>query len=213
MDWEKLLIQNGAIWQYPGHGIHAAYSLYDKHSDYYFNSDYIVRNPKLLKKACHAMFSAVGPKLAVKPDWIVTYPPYGLNVGFCLADLFGCKFAYIKSLEQPELNFDITKEDSVLFCADDLYTGGSFHKVKNALAKVGAKIQEPLSVIANFSGSKVFDGYEVFSLLEKQINLWDSKACPMCAEGSQAIFARREWHKFAGAIESRDRISPVSLTD
>ncbi len=211
MNWEQVLIENGVIWQYPGNGIHAAYSLRDKHSDFYFNSDYIVRSPQLLKEACQAIFKEVSR--AVKPDWIVTYPPYGLNIGFCLADLFGCKFAYIKSPEQPELNFDIAKNDSVLFCADDLYTGGSFRKVKQALEILDTGIQEPLSVIANFSGSKRFDGYEVFSLIEKQINIWDSNDCPLCASGSEAVLARREWHKFRGPIKSRDRISPVSATD
>jgi len=201
------------IWQYPGHGIHAAYSLSDKHSDFYFNSDFIVCNPPLLKDACQAIFKEVNCKLSVKPNWVVTYPPYGLNIGFCLADLFGCKFAYIKSLEQPELNFDIVKGDSILFCADDLYTGGSFRKVKQALTKFGTGIQDPLSVIANFSGSGTFDGHEVFSLVEKRINQWDSKDCPLCASGSQVVSARREWLKFVGPIKSRDRISPVSATD
>jgi hypothetical protein len=78
-----------------------------------------------------------------------------LNIGFCLADLFQCKFAYIKSLDQPELNFDVHPNHSVLFCADDLYTGGSFRKVLTAVLDAGANLVQPLAVMANFSGASV----------------------------------------------------------
>jgi hypothetical protein len=83
---------------------------------------------------------------------INTHPSFGLNIGFCLADLFQCNFAYVKSLDQPEINFDVRPNDSVLFCADDLHTGGSFRKVQSALVGARANIVEPLAVVANFSG-------------------------------------------------------------
>jgi hypothetical protein len=195
MDWETLFAEQGIIWKYPGQGPHAAYSLWNKHSDFYFNSDYIICNPPLLKETTLALFNAVRIKLTTKPNWVVTYPPFGLNIGFCLADLFQCKFAYVKSLDQPELNFDVRSNDSVLFCADDLHTGGSFRKVLTAVADAGAKIIQPLAVVANFSGTSVFDGYEVAALIQKNIHIWDADTCPLCAAGSVALPARRNWQE------------------
>ena len=200
LKWEAILIENQILWQYPGHGPHATYTLSEKHSDFYFNSDYLISNPPLLKEAAVALLHKVQPQLKTQPKWIVTYPPYGLNIGFSLAELFDCKFAYIKSLEQPELNFDISPEDTVLFCADDLQTGSSFRQVRSALDQTGAKINAPLVVVANLSGNAVFDGFEVVSLFQKDIHIWDAGDCPLCAAGSEALPARRNWQEFVNGV-------------
>jgi orotate phosphoribosyltransferase len=201
LDWEILLSQRQVTWQYPGHGPHAAYSLWDKHSDFYFNSDYLVCNPSLLKEAAKALFHALKQKSAKKPDWVITYPPFGLNIAFCLADLLQCKFGYIKSLEEPELNFDIRPNNSVLFCADDLHTGNSFRKVLSAVQKADATIIQPLAVVANFSGTSRFEGYEVEALFCKNINIWNAAECPLCATGSEPLPARRNWQNFTAVVD------------
>jgi len=76
-DWETLFTKQQVMWKYPGHGPHAAYALWNKHSDFYFNSNYIIFNPPLLKEATLALFNAVRAKLKAKPNWVVTYPPFG----------------------------------------------------------------------------------------------------------------------------------------
>ena len=199
LDWEALLAQ--VMWHYPGHGPHAAYSLWDKHSDFYFNSDSLVCNPSLLKETTKALFQTVRGKLTEKPDWVITYPPFGLNIGFCLADLLQCKFGYIKSLQEPELNFNIRPNDSVLFCADDLHTGSSFRKVLAAVQNVGATIIQPLAVVANFSGTSRFEGYDVEALFCKNINIWNAAECPLCAVGSEPLAARRNWQIFTAVVD------------
>ena len=57
-DWESLFIQQKVIWKYSGHGPHAEYSLSGKHSDFYFNSNYIVSNPDLLREVCLSLFNS-----------------------------------------------------------------------------------------------------------------------------------------------------------
>jgi orotate phosphoribosyltransferase len=193
MDWFNLMKGQGVIWQYNGEGPHASYSLSNRHSDFYFNSNYLIANPSLLKAVCLALLEKLKPSLGENPDWVITYPPYGLNVGFCLAELLECKFAYVKSLEKPNLEFDIGPRDNVLFCADDLYSGGSFRTVKNALFKKGLEIMEPLVVVANFSGQTVFDGYQVESLIDSPISSWAAEDCPLCGAGSPAVSARSDW--------------------
>jgi hypothetical protein len=119
-NWEEFFEERKISWHYPGHGTHAIYSLSDKHSNFYFNSDYLVANGALVKELCKTLFEDVIRKYRIAPDWIVTYPPFGLNIGFSLAELFGSKLAYIKSLEENEIQFDLRAGETALFCADDL---------------------------------------------------------------------------------------------
>ena len=193
IDWEEHFEEKRVTWNYRGRGPHAAYSLNDHHSDFYFNSDYLISNPELLKHACDALFDLFQQSRKGKPDWIVTYPPYGMNVAFCLAELMQCRFAYIKSLDAPDLNFDIKTGQSVLFCADDLYTGTSYNKVAMAVKEKGVEIEAPILVLANFSGSSTFKEREVLALMDRTINLWSADACPLCRDGSPVLPARKNW--------------------
>lgn len=186
-NWEEFLTQEQVIWQYPGYGAHATYTLSKKHSNFYFNSDCI---QSVLQEISTELFHSIEEKLAIKPDWIVSYAPYGTDLGRSLAKLFQCKFTQIQSLNHPEFTDEILACDTVLFCADDFHTGGSFLKVRAAVSKVGAKLLDPLVVIANFNGSRMFEGHEIIALIHKSIQTWDADTCPLCSIGSEPLSAR-----------------------
>ncbi len=207
MNWDERLIAEGVIWQYPGHGFHAAHILTNQHSDFYFNSDYLVCNPALLKEVCSALVKNIESKIKVKPNWIITYPPYGLNIGFCLAELLKTKFGYIKSLQEPELQFGVTSGENILLCADDLISGNSLRKVLNATTAKQAKIIDPVLVIANLSGQTKFEGLEIVSLITTKMNTWDANSCPLCASGSPALAARANWQMFINEPTARILLS------
>lgn len=198
-NWEALFDERRIIWRYPGHGPHAVYTLSAKHSNFYFNSDYLVGNSELVKELCSALFAEVSPKYNVKPDWIVTYPPFGLSIGIAFAELFDCGLAYIKSLQENEIPFDLRAGETALFCADDLYSGGSFRKVRKAVQDRGVKLIEPLMVIGNFCGNSAFDGYRIQALYNQELDLWDQAQCPLCARGSKPLLARRHWDELKPA--------------
>jgi hypothetical protein len=198
-DWEETFQKCEVIWKYPGRGPHAAYTLSNRHSDFYFNSDYLISQPGLLKEACVALFNIFKAGNQPNPAWLVTYPPYGMNIAFCLAELMQSRLSYITSLDAPQLNFEITPEQSILFCADDLYTGGSYERVRLAVEEKGALIGAPLLVLANFSGSSSFRGHEVLALIEKKINLWTEAECPLCKAESTALPARKNWSALLAA--------------
>jgi orotate phosphoribosyltransferase len=195
-NWEALFHERRIIWRYPGHGPHAIYTLSGKHSDFYFNSDYLVSDRALVKELCSALFDEVSKRYSVKPDWVVTYPPFGLNIGFAFSELFDSGLAYIKSLEESDFCFDLKAGETALFCADDLYSGKSFRTVLKALENRGVKLIEPLMVLGNFSGKSVFDGYRIQALMDHEIPLWDKEQCPLCAAGSKPLLARRHWDEF-----------------
>ncbi len=195
MYWDKKLCDNGILWRYSGSGAHAALSLTEKHSDLYFNTDYLVSNTALLKEACSALFTVCTRVTKQRPDWIITYPTAGLNIGFCLADLFEAKFGYIKSTQEPKLQFNLKPHQTALLCADDLITGSSMRKVINAIAAKAVKTTGPIAVLVNLSNQPVFAGIDVVSLVCTKMNLWDPNNCPLCASGSVAVSARDNWQE------------------
>jgi len=199
VDWHSKLSENHVVWQYPGYGPHPVYTLGDNHSDFYFNSDYLARNPSLLREVCLSLFEAARKKISFAPDWILTYPPFGVSFGLSLAELFQCEFDYIKSLQEPMIDFDLQANETVLLCADDIHTGTSIRKVFNAARNKRAKIIGPIAVVANFTGESNFEGIEIVSLITKKINVWHPDKCPLCASGSRALSARENWLEFIKA--------------
>lgn len=195
MNWDKKLSDEGIIWRYPGSGPHAALSQTKKHSDLYFNSDYLVSNTRLLREACLALFKISAERIKHYPDWIITYPPFGLNIGFCLAELYEAKFGYIKSLQEQKIQCNLQPDERVLLCADDLISGSSMRKVINAVGMRAADVITPIIVVANLSGESYFSRFEIVSLVNTTMNIWDAATCPLCAKGSPAILARDNWQE------------------
>jgi orotate phosphoribosyltransferase len=199
VNWKKRLTEEGLIWRYTGQGPHAAFSLTDSHSDFYFNSDWLASNPPLLREVCEEIFAKAKEQIVTKPDWVITCPPHSLNIGFCLAELFDTKFGYIKSLQEPEIHFDLKANEYVLLCADDLISGSSLLKIFDALAPKDVKPLNPLMVIANWKSTATFKGFDVVSLIDENANIWKPTECPLCAAGSPAISARDNWRKLNSA--------------
>lgn len=198
-DWHDKLLENKVIWEYPGHGPHVIFSLNDSHSDFYINSDYLACNPPLAREISLGLFNTIVGETQTKPDWILTYPPFGLHIGFCLAELFNCKFAFIKSLQEPEIYFDLKANERVLLCADDMGSGKSMSKVIEAAISKRVKIIDPIAVTVNRSGKSTFNDMQIISLLEQEVNIWPPEDCSLCATGSPALPARENWLEFTGA--------------
>lgn len=212
MDWENRLLKAGAIWSYPGSGPHAQHMLSGKHADFYWNSDNISCDPQLLKQICTALIEQIHTENLPKPDWVVTYPPFGSALGFCLAEMLGAKFAQVHSLELAVLHFDLRASERAFVCADDLYTGGSMEKVVKAVSKRGAEVVGPIIVVANFSGSNHFQGRPVVSLLNRTIETWDADKCPLCASGSEPLLARGNWQTLSESQRSNAEQASNGLT-
>ncbi len=79
----------------------------------------------------------------IKPDWIITYPPFGLALAYALAKGSGAKFGYV-NIKTNECNFDIKEDEIVIVVGDDIYSGGSSKKTINIVKGMGANIESPI---------------------------------------------------------------------
>lgn len=197
IDWHKILLEHKVTWTYPGYGPHAIFSLNNNHSDFYINSDYLAHNQSLIREISRSLFNIVNKKMTINPDWVLTYPPFGLHIGLCLAELFNCKFGYIQSVQKPEIHLDLKVDETALLCADDIISGTSIKKVINAASNKGAKVLDTIAVIANLSGKQTFTDRLIISLIEQEVNIWEPADCLLCASGSPALPARENWLQLA----------------
>ena len=130
----------------------------------------------------------------IKPDWIITYPPFGLAIAYALARESRVKFGWVNA-KANVCNFDIKNGDKVIVVVDDIYSGESLKKTINIVNKMNAKVESPIFTIGNFSGTKRLLGLEVLSVISEKGNLYPADDCPMCKSGSKAVLPRPNWNR------------------
>ncbi len=194
--WRERFRVMQAEWEYTGGEFCAEHTLSGKISDYYFNSNVISQNTRLLDELCSDYYVPLLEQRQLKIDWVVSYPPYGLPFAWSLARALGASAGYIQSLESPSLVFNIPPEASVLLVADDIFSGSSIRITREAALGAGCRVLPVLPVFGNFSGQLHIDGLEVISILEREVTLWDRRSCPLIAKGIRPLLARENWAQF-----------------
>ncbi len=194
--WRERLRAIGAEWEYAGGDICALYTLSGKVSDYYFNSNVLSQDPALLDELCGDVYVPELKARDIGVDWVLTYPPYGLPFACSLARALKSSFGYIQSLDSPALVFDIPRGSRVLLVADDLFSGSSILKTLKAAQARGCDVAPVLFVFGNFSGRDTFEGMEVFSVIKRDVKLYNAAESPLVARGVKAVNAREHWDEF-----------------
>lgn len=193
MNISKSIIDK-ALWKHGDSKYHVQTSESGLHSDLYLNTDYIVSDVALVEKIVKDIFSKELRSKDIKPDWIISYPPFGLAIAYALAREVGAKFGYVDR-KTNTCDFDIKNNDKVIVVGDDIYSGGSLKETIGIVKKMGAKVESPIFTIGNFSGTEKLLGLDVFSVLSEKGNLYHEKICPMCKSGSKAVLPRPNWKK------------------
>lgn len=191
MDIRKSIIEN-SVWRYDNSKLHVKTLESGLHSDLYMNTDYIVSDVPLVEAIVKDVFVKELNARKIKPDWIVSYPPFGLAIAYELARQSGAKFGYVDTKNET-CDFDIKKDDKVIVVGDDIYSGGSIKKTIEIISRLGAKVESPILTIGNFMGTKMISDLEVVSAISEKGNLYEEKDCPMCKQGSKAVSPRSNW--------------------
>ncbi len=188
---EKIIKRNKAFWKYNNSNLHVQTAKSKLHSDQYLNTDYIVADVELVELIVREVFVKELNSKQLKPDWIISYPPFGLPIAYALARQIGAKFGYVDT--KTELcDFEIKSNDTVVVIGDDIYSAGSIKKTINIVNKLG-KVVPPILTIGNFSGAKLILDLEVVSAITEKGSLYEAENCPMCKSGSKAVLPRPNW--------------------
>ncbi len=191
-DISKLIIDK-ALWRYDNSKLHVQTSESGLHSDLYLNTDCVISDVLLVEKIVKNVFSKELQLRKIKPDWIITYPPFGLALAYAFARESRAKFGYVNT-KTNVCNFDIKNGDKVIVVVDDIYSGESLKKTINIINEMNAKVKSPIFTIGNFFGTKKLLGLDVFSVISEKGNLYPKDNCPMCKSGSKAVLPRPNWN-------------------
>ena len=193
MNIQKLIIKK-SVWKYNNSKLHVKTLESGLHSDLYMNTDYIVSDVSLVESIVKNIFVKELNFRKIKPDWIISYPPFGLAIAYELARQVRAKFGYVDTKNEA-CNFDIKRNDKVIVIGDDIYSGGSIKKTIEIVSKLGANIKSPIFTIGNFMGTKNILNLEVVSVISEKGNLYEEKDCPMCKRDSKAVSPRLHWNE------------------
>jgi orotate phosphoribosyltransferase len=191
MNIEKL---KQSVWKYNNSKYHIETSESGLHSNLYLNTDYIIQNPKLVEEIVKEVFVKELKLRKINPNWIITYPPFGLPIAFELAKQTNSKFGYVDT-KKGICNFNVKENDIVIVVGDDIYSGGSLKKTINIMKDNNVKVKSPIFTIGNFSNTNPLLGLEVISVISEKGNLYAKEDCPMCKNGSRAVLPRPNWKK------------------
>lgn len=162
------------------------------HSDIYLNSDTITSDPILVEEIITSVFLPQFQSDGTQPDWVITYPPYGMALGYSLAHKIWAKFGYINRKEMT-CSFDIYEWQKVLLIADDIYTWGNIKDMIGILKQKKVVIMNPIFSIANFWKMTSIENLDIYSIFSATANLYTQENCPMCQHWSIAITPRENW--------------------
>lgn len=191
MDISQSIIKK-AVWKFNNSKLHVKTLESGLHSDLYLNTDFVVSDPKLVELIVKDIFVKELKSRNVKPDWIVSYPPYGLPIAFELARQINAKFGYINRKTQV-CDFDIQEGETIIVIGDDIYSGGSIKETIKIVTSKGGIVKSPILSIGNFTGTKSIMNLDVVSAISEKGNLYEEDVCSMCKTDSKPVNPRTYW--------------------
>ncbi len=194
--WHQTFKDIGAEWEYRGGELCALYTLSGKVSDYYFNSDVISKQPQLLGSLCREVYLPEMQRRNISVDLVASYPPYGVAFANALAQELGVRSCFLRSLASPVFDQDVKREARVLVVADDIFSGSSLVTTIGAALARECKVAPVVFAFGNFSGRSSIEGLDIFSVINRRVELFDVSESPLVARGVKAINARENWADF-----------------
>ncbi len=191
MDISESIIKK-SVWKFNNSKLHVKTLESGLHSDLYLNTDFVVSDPKLVESIVKNIFVKELNSRNIKPDWIVSYPPYGLPIAFELARQINAKFGYINRKTQV-CDFNIQKGETIIVIGDDIYSGESIKETIQIVISKGGIVKSPILTIGNFTGTKSIMDLDVVSAISEKGTLYEENVCPMCKAGSKAVNPRTYW--------------------
>ncbi len=192
MDISQSIIKK-SVWKFDNSKLHVKTLESGLHSDLYLNTDFVVSDPKLVESIVKDIFVKELNSRNIKPDWIVSYPPYGLPIAFELARQINAKFGYINRKTQV-CDFDIQEGETIIVIGDDIYSGGSIKETIQIVTSKGAIVKSPILTIGNFTGTESIMDLDIVSAISEKGTLYEENVCPMCKSGSKAVNPRTFWN-------------------
>lgn len=189
-----------ALWIHDGNPCrpHALLSS-GKHSSGYFNSELVIKEPKLLDQAAADVLELLEKAgLCIKDVHSVFGPAMGAvtlahdlarHIGYKAAS--GCSRGYTVKTDTGKMVLDdrvqISPGDRVLPAEDVITTFRSVKLMTDILVERKAELLPFVGALVNRSGLSEVAGFQIVGLIVRPMGVWDPPACLLCSQGSEAI--------------------------
>ena len=106
----------------------------------------------------------------------------------------------------------INNNHGIIIVEDVITTGGTTLKTIEEIRKICNEekdlnrsnikqtniIAPYILTIVNRSGKTKLDGMEIFSLIDKEMPIWEPEECPLCKQGSKTLRPKDNWDELTG---------------
>ncbi len=195
MDLKKIYKEKNALLE--GHFLLSS----GKHSKFYLQSAKVLEDPKTSSLLANELAKKIIEK-SIEVDTICSPALGGILAGYELARALGVRFIFTERVNGEmtlRRGFEVKKDEKVIICEDIITTGGSAIEAGNIIERDGGKIVAFASLANRGFCKRVNSNKEAkrecklpkeipfFAIDDIEFEIYDSKECPLCREGSQAI--------------------------
>ena len=204
--WIEEYKKLGALWVHDGNIKRPHVRLHKGgHSDVFFNSEGVMEYSLLLEMACFDLVQKLTEAVSPPRNWTdeeLTIRVIGPAMGaITLADgiarnlsrqhTIRCKRGFTVKDDDGKQMFDRTKiePDEYIIPVEDVFTtGDTVSQTITLCEKQGAWLAQYILVLVNRSGLQEINGRRIISLVDLPSNNYEPDKCPLCAEGSEALY-------------------------
>lgn len=143
-------------------------------------------------------------------SWVVGSDHAGATISFAVAESLHAKHDFTEKVvgtpdgksTQAWKRFTIAPEEIVLQVEDLVTTMKTLADVQSALQRAHPENIVRFAPIAltvvNRSGTSLYNGMHIISLLNVDINVWKPEFCPLCKQGSKRLRPKQNWTELTG---------------
>jgi len=156
------------------------------HSDTYFQCAKILQFPELARELGHQIAQRFD---APDFDLVVSPAMGGILIGHEVARAIGRRFVFTERVNKQmtlRRGFALNKGEKVLLVEDVVTRGTSVREVMAVIEATGAVVAGLACVVDRTGGSAELP-LPINSLTQVTVATYEPDACPLCAEGSEAI--------------------------
>jgi len=154
------------------------------HSNRYFQCANVLRYPRIAGKLCKELVVRMGDELNVgKLDGVISPALGGILVGHEVARALDtkCVFAEKQDGKLVMRRFALKPGERYIVAEDVITRGGRVQETIDIVKAAGAEVVAVLVLVDRSDGLAKFE-YPTFSLLKMAPEVWEPKACPLCAQ-------------------------------
>jgi orotate phosphoribosyltransferase len=171
------------------------------HSQFYLQSAKVLENPRTAKLLATALAKQI-KESGIKIDTVCAPALGGLIAGYALAEALDVRYIFAERVEGEmsiRRGFEVSKGEKVLVCEDIITTAGSALEAASVVESLGGEVvafaalanrgfcQRQGSNIEQKPNCKLPKGMPFFALADFDFEMYSPDACPLCADGSEAI--------------------------